>query len=163
MQCKYIYITIKNVALVRGWYFFITLATRLIMWQNIFIVLWFLGTPSNIDKFTSKYVPANFGAFIRHVPKTSNSLHYIERQIKRLRKGDQYTFLKPLSLVFGLQRTKNQFHDNVMQYQDFKNVKSLATQMGGINVKDLRVSEIKVMKFEKLYPNSVSLKYSYFD
>ena len=48
--------------------------------KNIFIVLWFLGTPSNIDKYTSKCVPANFGAFIRHVSKTSkidaNSLYY---------------------------------------------------------------------------------------
>ena len=44
------------------------------------MVLQFLGTPSNIDKYTSKCVPANFDAFIRHVPKTSkieaNSLYY---------------------------------------------------------------------------------------
>ena len=35
--------------------------------------------------------------------------------------------------------------------------------MEGINVKDLRVSEVKVMKFEKRSPNCVSVKYSYFD
>ena len=51
------------------------------MWQKyIFIALQFLGTPSNIVKYTSKCVPAKFGAFIRHVPKTfkinANSLHY---------------------------------------------------------------------------------------
>ena len=50
------------------------------MTKYIYMVLSFLGTPSNIDKYTSKCVHANFGAFIRHVPKTSkidaNSLYY---------------------------------------------------------------------------------------
>ena len=71
----------------------------------------------------------------------------IERQIKRLRKG--VPLYVPETLVTSIRSAKKKgkpFHINVMQYQDFKDVKSLAWQMGGINVEDLHVSEIKIMK-----------------
>ena len=50
-----------------------------------------------------------------------------------------------------------------MQYDEFRNVKSLTTQIGAMNMKDLRMSDIKVMKFEKESPTLVSVKYSYND
>ena len=48
-----------------------------------------------------------------------------------------------------------------MQYDEFKNVKSLAAQMGPMQVKDLKMSDIKVVKFEKKKPTTISVKYSY--
>ena len=68
----------------------------------------------------------------------------IEKQIRRLKKGGP--IFVPETLVTAIRSAKKKgqpFHVRVMQYDYFKNVKSLTTQMGAINVKDLRLSEIK--------------------
>lgn len=100
-----------------------------------------------------------------HTQNEGDSAHsLIEKQIRRLKKGGP--IFVPETLVTAIRsakKTGQPFQVRVMQYDDFKNVKSLTTQMGAINVKDLRLSEIKVMKFEKQCPASVLVKYSYSD
>ena len=100
-----------------------------------------------------------------HTQNEGDSAHsLIERQIKRLRKGGP--IYVPETLVTAIRSAKKKgqpYHVREMQYDEFRNVKSLTTQMGAINIKDLRISDITVMKFEKESPTLVSVKYSYND
>lgn len=98
-----------------------------------------------------------------HTQNEGDSAHsLIERQINRLRKGGPIFVPETLiTAIRSAKKTGQPFTVHEMQYDDFKNVKSLATQMGAINVKDLKLSDAKVLRFEKQSPTSMSMKHSY--
>ncbi len=129
--------------------------------KNKFMLALYLYVVTNlpVKSITHKYLIKG------HTQNEGDSAHsLIEKQIRRLKKGGP--IFVPETLVTAIRsakKTGQPFQVRVMQYDDFKNVKSLTTQMGAINVKDLRLSEIKVMKFEKQCPASVLVKYSYSD
>ena len=129
--------------------------------KNKFMLALYLYAVTNlpVESITHKFLIKG------HTQNEGDSAHsLIERQVKRLRKGGP--IFVPETLVTAIRsarKTGQPFSVREMQHNDFKNVKCLATQMGPINVKDLKLSDAKVLKFKKQSPTSVSIKYSYSD
>ena len=129
--------------------------------KNKFMLALYLYAVTNlpVESITHKFLIKG------HTQNEGDSAHsLIERQVKRLRKGGP--IFVPETLVTAIRsarKTGQPFSVREMQHNDFKNVKCLATQMGPNNVKDLKLSDAKVLKFLKQSPTSVSIKYSYSD
>ena len=82
----------------------------------------------------------------------------IERQVKRLlRSGPIYT---PESFITA-KKEGDPFNVKEFCYDDFYNIKLLANQIGPMNMKGLKLSDVKVLKVIKDSPISVFYKYSY--
>ena len=86
----------------------------------------------------------------------------IERQVKRfLRSGPIYT---PESFITAIRTAKKKgdpFNVKELCYDDFYNIKLLANQIGPMNMKGFKLSDVKVLKVIKDSPISVFYKYSY--
>ena len=90
-----------------------------------------------------------------HTQNEGDSAHsLIERRVKRLRKGGPIFVSETLvTAIRSAKKTGQPFNVREIQYDDFKSIESLITQMGAINIKDLKLSDTKVLKFEKTKSN----------
>ena len=100
-----------------------------------------------------------------HTQNEGDSAHsLIERQVKRiLKSGPIYVPETYVTAIRTARKKGEPFIVKELCFQDFSNVKSIVNDIGPMNCKDLRLSNVKVMKFTKQSPLSVFCKYSYAD
>ena len=111
----------------------------------------------DINSITHKYLIKG------HTQNEGDSAHsLIERQVKRiLKSGPIYT---PEGLITAIRTAKKKgdpFKVKELCYDDFYNIKILPNEVGPMNIKAFRISEVKVLKVMKESPTSVFYKYSY--
>ncbi|CAG9812894.1 unnamed protein product [Phaedon cochleariae] len=100
-----------------------------------------------------------------HTQNEGDSAHsLIERQVKRqLRGGPMYT---PDAFIAAIRTAKKKgtpFTVNEMCYEDFYDLKQLASDIGPLTMTHLKLTEVKVMKVVLESPVSVYYKNSYND
>lgn len=113
----------------------------------------------NIKSITHKYLIKG------HTQNEGDSAHsLIERQMKRhLRGGPMYTPAAFISVIH-LAKTKGEpFKVHEMNFEDFSDIKTLATDIGLGNMAGMKLSEVKILRVTKDDPNSVFFKTSYSD
>ena len=113
----------------------------------------------DINSITHKYLIKG------HTQNEGDSAHsLIERQTKRLLKsGPIYV---PESFVTAIRTAKKKgdpFNVTELGFEDFLNIKLITNEIGPMNMKDLKISDIKVIKVTKESPSVVLYKNSYAD
>ena len=113
----------------------------------------------DLDSITHKFLIKG------HSQNEGDSAHsLIERQVKRLLKsGPIYV---PETFVTAIRIAKKKkgepFKVKECDYEFFLNIKVLANEIGPmVNMKELKISEVKILKVTKESPNSVFYKHSY--
>lgn len=100
-----------------------------------------------------------------HTQNEGDSAHsLIERQVKRqLRGGPIYS---PEGFISAIRAAKKQGKPlivNELCYEDFYDIKQISTYIGPMNMTNLKLNEVKVIRFERESPNSAYYKNSYND
>lgn len=104
-----------------------------------------------------------------HTQNEGDSVHsLIERKTKQaLKSGPIYTPEGLISLIRTAKRTGEPFSVNELSYEDFFDLKLLASEIGPLRIvkntqnQPVKFKEIKVLKVQKNYPNSFFYKHSY--
>lgn len=114
-----------------------------------------LGVKSITHKFLIKGHSQNEG-------DSAHSL--IERQVKyHLRGGPIYTPDMFISCIRAAKKRGTPFTVNELSYKEFFSVKQLALDMGPLIMKNLRISDVKVIKVLRESPSVIYFKNSYND
>lgn len=110
-----------------------------------------------IKSITHKYLVKG------HTQNEGDAVHsLIERQVKRqLRGGPIYTPEGFISAIKAAKKNGEPFHINELCYEDFYDLKQLASAIGPINMSSVKWSDVKVIKVEKDSPCSLFYKLSY--
>lgn len=112
----------------------------------------------DLDSITHKFLIKG------HSQNEGDSAHsLIERQIKRLLKsGPIYVPETFLTAIRMAKKKGEPFRVKECDHEFFMNIKVLANEIGPMmNMKELKISEVKVLKVTKESPNSVFYKHSY--
>ena len=129
--------------------------------KNKFMLALYLYAVKELDvnSITHKYLVKG------HTQNEGDAAHsLIERQNKRLLKSGPIYVPETFATAIRTAKKKgdpfNVFH---LGFDDFYNIKSIANDIGPMNVKDLKISDIKVLKVTKESPSTVLYKHSYAD
>lgn len=112
----------------------------------------------DLDSITHKFLIKG------HSQNEGDSAHsLIERQVKRLLKsGPIYVPETFLTAIRMAKKKGEPFRVKECDHEFFMNIKVLANEIGPMmNMKELKISEVKVLKVTKESPNSVFYKHSY--
>ena len=114
----------------------------------------------DIDSITHKFLIKG------HSQNEGDSAHsLIERQVKRLLKsGPIYVPETFVTAIRMARKTGEPFKVKECDHEFFLNIKNLTTEIGPmINLKQLKISEVKVLRVTKESPYSAFYKFSYAD
>lgn len=111
----------------------------------------------NIKSITHKYLIKG------HTQNEGDSAHsLIERQVNRqLRSGPLYTPESFIATIRGAKKKGTPFRVTEMSFEEFYNTKAWATDVGQLNMAQLKLTEVKVLRVQRESPNSLFYKTSY--
>lgn len=100
-----------------------------------------------------------------HTQNEGDSVHsLIERQVKRqLKAGPMYTPELFINAVRAAKKTTKPFNVTEMCFEDFFDIKALATEMELQNMAQLNVCTVVALRFERNLSNTIFFKTSYND
>lgn len=127
--------------------------------KNKFMVALYLYavTNLNINTITHKYLIKG------HTQNEGDSAHsLIERQVNRqLKGGPMYSTDAFVSAIRGAKKSGKPFDIMELCFEDFIDFKALATEMGPLNMAQIKISNVKVLCVKKESPKSIFFKTSY--
>lgn len=129
--------------------------------KNKFMVALYLYAISylNVQSITHKYLIKG------HTQNEGDSVHsLIERQVKRqLKGGPMYTPEAFVLAIRGAKKTGKPLNVTELCFADFCDIKALATEIGPLNMSQVKLATVKVIRVEKESPTSLFFKTSYED